>query len=140
MLALSVSISTSSSPLETSSPSDLSHLRTVPSSMESDRRGIATSAMPRRMPVLRAPALLDAPEPPYGERDGPGEREQRDHHVADVVEVEAGDPADEAAVEAELLVDDGEQLDGADHQRDGDRQPGDREVVVELAHRPLEGP
>ena len=46
MLALSVSISTSSSPFSTSSPSDFSHLRIVPSSMESDRRGIATSAMP----------------------------------------------------------------------------------------------
>src|SRR5919108_5371148 len=45
MLALSVSISTSSSPREISSPSDLSHLRIVPSSIESDRRGIATSAM-----------------------------------------------------------------------------------------------
>src|SRR5919202_2180712 len=48
MLALSVSISTSSSPRDTSSPSDLSHLRIVPSSMESDRRGIATSAMGER--------------------------------------------------------------------------------------------
>ena len=46
MLALSVSISTSSSPRLTSSPSDFSHLRIVPSSIESDRRGIATSAMP----------------------------------------------------------------------------------------------
>ena len=45
MLALSVSISTISSPRDTSSPSDLSHFRIVPSSMESDRRGIATSAM-----------------------------------------------------------------------------------------------
>src|SRR3954465_3025174 len=52
MLALSVSISTSSSPLDTESPSDLSHLRIVPSSMESDRRGIATSAMGRRIAVL----------------------------------------------------------------------------------------
>src|SRR3954449_8210179 len=48
MLALSVSISTSSSPRDTSSPSDLSHLRIVPSSMESDKRGIATSAMAER--------------------------------------------------------------------------------------------
>src|SRR5215212_7740409 len=48
MLALSVSISTSSSPRDTSSPSDLSHLRIVPSSIESDRRGIATSAMAER--------------------------------------------------------------------------------------------
>src|SRR5215207_3997593 len=45
MLALSVSISTSSSPRLTSSPSAFSHLRIVPSSMESDRRGIETSAM-----------------------------------------------------------------------------------------------
>src|ERR687898_489672 len=45
MLALSVSISTSSSPRLTSSPSDFSHLRIVPSSMESDRRGMETSAM-----------------------------------------------------------------------------------------------
>src|SRR4051812_17897345 len=45
MLALSVSISTSSSPRLTLSPSDLSHLRIVPSSIESDRRGMVTSAM-----------------------------------------------------------------------------------------------
>ena len=45
MFALSVSISTSSSPFDTSSPSDLSHLRIVPSSIESDRRGIETSGM-----------------------------------------------------------------------------------------------
>src|SRR3954454_13421933 len=51
MLALSVSISTSSSPRFTSSPSDLSHLRIVPSSIESDRRGIATSAMPGSVPL-----------------------------------------------------------------------------------------
>src|SRR5829696_5134634 len=45
MFALSVSISTSSSPRLTSFPSAFSHLRIVPSSMESDRRGIETSAM-----------------------------------------------------------------------------------------------
>src|SRR5213592_3110530 len=45
MVALSVSISTSSSPRRTSSPSDFSHLRIVPSSIESERRGIATFAM-----------------------------------------------------------------------------------------------
>src|SRR5918992_701248 len=43
MLALSVSISTSGSPRLTSPPSSTSHLRTVPSSIESDRRGIVTS-------------------------------------------------------------------------------------------------
>src|SRR4051794_642043 len=50
MLALSVSISTSSSPLETSSPSDLSHLTIVPSSIESDRRGMATSPIAAVLP------------------------------------------------------------------------------------------
>src|ERR687886_2260405 len=47
MLALSVSISTSSSPFETSSPADLSHLRIVPSSIESESRGIVTSGIAR---------------------------------------------------------------------------------------------
>ena len=59
MLALSVSISTSSSPRDTSSPSDLSHLRIVPSSIESDRRGIATSAMRRSVGITRG-------QPPRG--------------------------------------------------------------------------
>src|SRR2546423_15412366 len=44
MLALSVSISTISWPRSTSSPSDTSYLRIVPSSIESDSRGITTSA------------------------------------------------------------------------------------------------
>ena len=43
MFALSVSISTSSSPSETSSPGDLSQRRTVPSSIESERRGMTIS-------------------------------------------------------------------------------------------------
>src|SRR3954470_19811718 len=47
IVALSVSISTSSSPFETSSPSDLSHLRIVPSSIESESRGIVTSGIAR---------------------------------------------------------------------------------------------
>src|SRR3954468_21909293 len=55
MFALSVSISTSSSPTVTSSPSDFSHFRIVPSSMESDRRGIATSAMPASMAAMIVP-------------------------------------------------------------------------------------
>src|SRR3954447_19002629 len=71
MLALSVSISTSSSPRFTSSPSDLSHLRIVPSSIESDSRGIATSAMPGSVPLpgpkaprAQARAAHGAPAPP----------------------------------------------------------------------------
>src|ERR671937_854666 len=43
MLALSVSISTSGSPRFTSPPSCTSHCSTVPSSIESDSRGINTS-------------------------------------------------------------------------------------------------
>ena len=45
MFALSVSISTSSSPSATSSPTAFIHLRIVPSSIESERRGITTSAI-----------------------------------------------------------------------------------------------
>src|SRR3954453_13389616 len=62
MLALSVSISTSSSPADTSSPSDLSHLRIVPSSIESDRRGIATSAMAGVLPDRHALARRARPD------------------------------------------------------------------------------
>src|SRR5919108_4124984 len=47
MLALSVSISTSSSPRFTSSPTDFSHCRIVPSSIESERRGMTTSTAKR---------------------------------------------------------------------------------------------
>src|SRR5919202_1413217 len=43
MFALSVSISTSSSPTATSSPTDFIHLRIVPSSIESERRGMTMS-------------------------------------------------------------------------------------------------
>ena len=43
MFALSVSISTISCPFVTSSPSETSHFRIVPSSIESDRRGMVTS-------------------------------------------------------------------------------------------------
>src|SRR3954451_10492440 len=53
MLALSVSISTSGSPRLPPPPSSTSHLSTVPSSIESDRRGIVTSL---------AMLLLEVPE------------------------------------------------------------------------------
>src|ERR1700743_1008604 len=43
MFALSVSISTSSSPTATSSPICLTHLSTVPSSIESESRGMTMS-------------------------------------------------------------------------------------------------
>ena len=44
MLALSVSISTSSSPTPTSSPTDFIHFRIVPSSIESESRGMTMSS------------------------------------------------------------------------------------------------
>src|ERR671934_640726 len=67
MLALSVSISTSSSPRDTSSPSDLSHLRIVPSSIESERRGIATSGMAERYTSGRGCNLQPIGVEPRGE-------------------------------------------------------------------------
>src|SRR3712207_6444397 len=58
MLALSVSISTSGSPFFTSPPSSTSHLRIVPSSIESDRRGMVTSVATARDSSTRpGPAL-----------------------------------------------------------------------------------
>src|ERR671932_1514656 len=148
MLALSVSISTSSSPRFTSAPSDFSHLRIVPSSIESESRGIATAGMARRIARVRqapaaagsgrgpcarsvphprsrpprAPALLDPAEPPDREGDRPGEREQTDDDVADGVQVDGRHPAPEAAVEPEPVARDGEQLDRPDDERDGDRE------------------
>src|SRR5947199_8599557 len=68
MLALSVSISTSSSPTATLAPSSRSHWTTVPSSMESDSLGIVTSAM--SAPVLPCSHVG------LGERSGQGPRDQ----------------------------------------------------------------
>jgi len=66
MFALSVSISTSSSPTATSSPDLLQPVRTVPSSIESERRGIAMSctavgaiARPPSRSRREAEAVLD---------------------------------------------------------------------------------
>src|SRR5688500_2972274 len=83
MLALSVSISTSSSPRFTSSPSDFSHLRIVPSSIESDRRGIETSAMAADYSAhwrTDAPVLARSRVHERGRGHG-GERE-REHRAA----------------------------------------------------------
>src|SRR5918992_4204419 len=57
LLALSVSISTSGSPRFPSPPPPTSHFRTVPSSIESDRRGIVTS-----LAIGRCPLSLDVSE------------------------------------------------------------------------------
>ena len=63
-----------------------------------------------------------------------------DDGVADVVEVEAADRGQRSGGDAELVGEDRQQLDRADDQRDGDRQPGDGDVVVDLAHRLGERP
>src|ERR1044071_5140710 len=77
MLALSVSISTSSSPRETSSPSDLSHFRIVPSSIESDKRGIATSAMSSAYTPRRGGGSCSGRRPGLGRRPVHAERRRR---------------------------------------------------------------
>ncbi len=58
MFALSVSISTSSSPSETSSPGAFSQRRTVPSSIESERRGMTMSVANYNAPSSVASAAL----------------------------------------------------------------------------------
>src|SRR2546423_8663743 len=58
MVALSVSISTSSSPRRTCSPSAFSQRRMVPSSMESESLGMTTSATgPSLQPAARGSAV-----------------------------------------------------------------------------------
>ncbi len=79
--------------------------------------------------IAGAPALLDAPVAPDRERERPGQHEQADHEIADEVEVDVADDVEHA-----------EQLDRADHERDRDRQPGDGDVVEELADRLRERP
>jgi len=68
MFALSVSISTSSSPTATSSPTCFIHLSTVPSSIESDSRGMTISAIraspPRASRARRKRCAPGAGSPP----------------------------------------------------------------------------
>jgi hypothetical protein len=57
-----------------------------------------------------------------------------------VVQVERADRMQRAGLDGQLLDQDRVDLDQADHQGDRDRQPGDHDVVVDLAHRSGEGP
>src|SRR5579859_626418 len=82
----------------------------------------------------RRPFLLDAPVPPDDEGHDPGEHEEADDHVADLVEVEVPDRGERPPADVEPVGDDRDQLDGTDDQRDGDREPGDHDVVVDLAY------
>ena len=94
----------------------------------------------RTVDVLRRPALLDAAEPPDGERDGPGEHEEPDDPEADVAEVERGDPGQRPRLDAEPVDDQPGEHQHADDQGDGDRQQRDGQVVEDLAHRLEERP
>src|SRR3954454_12549677 len=72
MLALSVSISTSSSPTAISSPTCFSQVRIVPSSIESESRGITTS-LTGQLHAYRLP-LPPARPSPGREQDAGDER------------------------------------------------------------------
>src|SRR4051794_28647383 len=84
-------------------------------------------AKPARLALLktRGPPLLDPAEAPDRDRDHPGGDEHAADRIADEVEVDAGDQVPDAAGEAQLVGEDGEQLDGADDQRDRHRQGRD---------------
>src|SRR3954447_8215211 len=74
MFALSVSISTSSSPTATSSPTCFSQVRIVPSSIESERRGITTSLM-GQLHAYRLPLRSAGPSPLH--RQGAADERRR---------------------------------------------------------------
>src|SRR5918994_7954891 len=118
MLALSGSISTSSSPRLTSSPSDFSHLRIVPSSIESDSRGVETSAMAggysadwrTNSPVLARRRIHEC-------RCGHGRHGEGEHRAAAL-----------AAVDADLAA---LALDDLAADREADPRPLERLAVVQ---------
>ena len=66
--------------------------------------------------------------------------EQPDDAVAGVVERDVGDRGERAGGDVGLVGEHADQLDGADDQRDGDRDAGDRDVVEDLADRLGERP
>src|SRR5690349_11105205 len=80
-----------------------------------------------------APLLLDAPEPPHGDGDEPGDEEEQDDAVARVVQRDRRDRRHRPGVDLGLVGEDPDQLDRADDQGDGHRQRGDRDVVEDLA-------
>ena len=84
---------------------------------DSAGRAPAPSLRALRSRAGQRPALLQAPEAPDRERHRPRRHEQADHDVAHGVEVDSGHPRPEAAVEAELVGRDRQQLDRSDEQR-----------------------
>src|SRR5271166_5296045 len=82
------------------------------------------------------PAGLDVAEPPVGEGGGPDRDEQGDDAEPGGVDVEVGHRGPEGAVQVQFGGQHAEDLDGADDERRADGQPGDDQVVVDLADRP----
>src|SRR5580700_2733059 len=84
------------------------------------------------------PFFLDVAVAPDDHGGGPGEDEHADDDEAGLVDVEVVHEAPEAAGSAQaadLLREQAQRLHPADEEADGDRQAGDREVVVHLADR-----
>ena len=79
------------------------------------------------------PALAIYPDRRGDEPDGD---EQAGDGEADDVQVERPDRVPDAVLEREPLADQAGDLNGADEQGDDDRQPGDRQIIVEAAPRP----
>ena len=89
---------------------------------------------------MGAPALVDPADPPDRDRQRPGHDEEQHDAVADVLQVDVGDRRQRPARDAGLVGDQPDQLDAADDQRDGDRERGHGDVVVDLADRARERP
>src|SRR5579862_4858319 len=88
----------------------------------------------------QAPSFLEVPEAPRTEGDCPGEGEDPDDGEARTVEIEVLEESPDGAIEMRFLAEQADQLDRPDRERHEDRQPGDGEVVEELAHGAGEGP
>src|SRR5947208_16699153 len=87
-----------------------------------------------------APARLDPACLPQHDGERPRDDEKADDDVADVAEIEVVEVRPEAARKRELRGGHLEQFDHADQERDGDREAGDGDVVIDLADRIGEGP
>ncbi len=88
----------------------------------------------------RPPPRFHLAQPPVGQRRHPDGDEQPGDAEPGDVDVEAGHQRPECAVQMDLGGQDAEDLDGADDERGADGQPGDDQVVVDLADRPGERP
>src|SRR5438094_532768 len=90
--------------------------------------------------TVAAPAAIDTARLPQHDGERPRDDEKADDDVADVAEIEVVEVRPEAARKRELRGGHLEQFDHADQERDGDREAGDGDVVIDLADRIGEGP